>query len=677
MRSLFVGMSAAVCAAVAYAGSGSYTWPDDTRGGLRFEGGIYEVTQTSDAISNEGTMTITNATVDAWAEDADRVAFANGISGTVNIDAGGVLRVYSCMNDGVVNLNPGGTLVLEKFTKPSSGSGRINANGGRIVFRNVSKPSTYCWFENYADYPPGWCINVLDGGLVISNVVGNADGHMPPIKSGTASDGGVTYEGVGTISLHDNNHTFKGGVHVRKSGVFRPYGDNCFGDIPENARENIFWYGSASMLGVIDIDRNRSISIAPNTAFVGGSTASLRILGTISGDKSTAVKASSSWAGSLVLSSGEGRTNRVGRLQADGRLVIESGMTVVNAEPPSGNVDSAKSVVGIAGNGSYSDVKGVFEVKGGEFRSEGTLYVPVRDYGQLIVSGGVCDFSVNSQEILNGYSTPGRTIVKDGGELRCHTFRLSQCNIGNNGGEIPTQLWLGTNGVVKCRAFTVASAVAGGSRACRVDFDGGIMKGLGASNVADFLGSGSASNEENWRCVPVYVHEGGAAFDSNGYNIGLHLPLQSVAANDGGLTKIGEGTLTVSKANAYNGPTRVLGGTIAFTDASGFPGGDIEVAADMLAARSASSACITVPSLSFNNGAKIRLLVPRGFDIKKYRRWKTVVTSAAAIGGTLPSAEVVDAETGEVLHYEVRLAVSENGRSLLAKPVMGLVITVF
>jgi autotransporter-associated beta strand protein len=143
------------------------------------------------------------------------------------------------------------------------------------------------------------------------------------------------------------------------------------------------------------------------------------------------------------------------------------------------------------------------------------------------------------------------------------------------------------------------------------------------------------------------------------------------------LTKIGEGTLTVSKANSYNGPTRVLGGTIAFTDASGFPGGDIEVAADMLAVRSASSACITVPGLSFNSGAKIRLLVPRGFDIKKYRRWKTVVTSAAAIGGALPSAEVVDAETGEVLHYEVRLSVSENGCSLLAKPVMGLVITVF
>jgi hypothetical protein len=84
-----------------------------------------------------------------------------------------------------------------------------------------------------------------------------------------------------------------------------------------------------------------------------------------------------------------------------------------------------------------------------------------------------------------------------------------------------------------------------------------------------------------------------------------------------------------------------------------------------------------VPRLSFNNGAKIRLLVPQGFDIKKYRRWKTVVTSATAISGTLPVAEVVDAETGEVLHYAVRLSVSENGRSLLAKPVMGLVITVF
>lgn len=659
MRSLIIGMSAAVVAATVNAVS--YTWPADTSGGLRFEGDTYAVSQTSGTISNVGTITITNATVDAWTANENRVAFANGTSGTVNIDAGGILRVYSCVNDGIINLNPGGTLVLEKFTKPSSGTGRINANGGRIVFNNVSKPATYFWFEDHSQYPSGWCINVLGGGLVISNVVGNADGHMPPIKSGTLSDGGVTYEGVGTISLYDNDHTFNGGVHICKSGVFRPFGDNCFGNVPEGAMDNIFWNGSGSMLGAIEIARNRSIAIASGATFVAGSTSSMRILGTIGGDESTCVSASGTWNGALVLSPGEGRTNRVGRLQTDGRLVLESGTTVVNAQPPSGNTDSAKSVVGIAGTGSsYSDLKGVFEVKGGELRSEGTGYVPITKYGQLIVSGGLCDFlTINPQSILNGYSTPGRTIVKDGGELRCYTFRLTQCAAGGDGGEIPTQLWLGTNGVVKCREFAVGNS----SHACRVDFDGGVMKGAGNGNVADFLGKSA----EEWPYVFVYVHEGGAAFDSNGYNIGCHLALRSAATADGGLTKKGDGTLTVSKANTYNGPTRVLGGTIVFSASGGFTGGDVEIDGEMLAVRSASSACITVPSLAFNSGSKIRILVPNGFDVSRLKAWHKIVGSSAVISGDLPSVEVVDAETRAPVTCSANIRLDDGGKSISIK----------
>ncbi len=656
MRSLIVGMSFAALAVAAHAVS--YTWPADTSDGLRFEGDTYAVSQTSGTISNGGTIVITNATVDAWMADANRVAFANGNSGTVNIDAGGMLRVYSCVNDGIINLNPGGTLVLEKFTKPSSGSGRINANGGRIVFRNVSKPTTYCWFEDYSQYPSGWCINVLGGGLVISNVVGNADGHMPPIKSGTLSDGGVTYEGVGTISVYDNNNTFNGGVHVRKSGVFRPFGDNCFGVVPENAVDNIFWNGSASMLGSIEIDRNRSISITPNSTFVGGSTSSLRILGTISGDASTAVKASSSWNGSLVLSPGEDRTNRVGRLQADGRLVLESGKTVVNVVPASGNTDPNSSTVGIQGNNTaYHDYRGVFEVKGGELRCEGSGYVPLKQYGQLIVSGGVCDFSINNQEILNGFGSPSRTIVKNGGELRCFTFRLSQNTVVVND-DIPTQLSVETGGVVRCVNFSIGNA---STSVCRIDFNGGTLKGT--RNWSDFLGKA----DTEWQYVNAYVHEGGAAFDSNGYNIGLHLPLQSAGTGDGGLTKKGEGTLTLSKANSYNGPTRVLGGTIVFSASGGFPGGDVEIDGEMLAVRSASSACITVPSLAFNSGSKIRILVPNGFDVSRLKAWHKIVGSSAVISGDLPSVEVVDAETRAPVTCSANVRLDDGGKSISIK----------
>ena len=186
------------------------------------------------------------------------------------------------------------------------------------------------------------------------------------------------------------------------------------------------------------------------------------------------------------------------------------------------------------------------------------------------------------------------------------------------------------------------------------------MKGDGNGNVGDFLGIST----EEWPYVPVYVHEGGAAFDSNGYNIGVHLPLQSADAIDGGLTKKGDGTLTMSKANTYNGPTRVLGGTVAFTNASGFPGGDIEIGGEMLAARSTSSACITVPSLSFNVGAKIRILVPSGFDVSLLKSWHKVVSSTAAISGILPAVEVVDASTGLPRNCFVAVRLDAGGSSI-------------
>lgn len=666
MHKFCLGMIAVAVAGVAF-GDIAYTWPEGgTTGTVEFKDTTYTVSQTSGSISNSGTITVTNATVNAWTADANDVEFVNESAGIVNLESNGVIRVRKFRDRGTLNLNRGATLELETFKYSNTSTGRINANGGRIVFRKISGST---WFDALDSYASGWTLNVLEGGLVVSNAVsGNVNGNMPPVKSGAVHDGGITYEGVGTINTGSGKwvggNTFNGGTRVKGGITLSVVSDAVFGAVPATPTDNVFWMANATLFGNaadFEINRNRNVVISSGVQMTGGSATSLRILGTVCGDDTTSIKASKSWNGSLVLSPGEGRTNRVGRLQADGRLVIESGVTVVNGTPPTGNTDPAKSVVGIEGdNSAYSDVKGgVFEVKRGEFRSEGRGYVPIRKYGQLIVSEGLCDFRVNAQEILNGFGTPGRTIVKDGGELRCYAFRLTQCDSGSGGGQIPTQLYLGTNGVVKCREFKIDNV----SYACRIDFDGGTMKGDGKDNVGDFLGKSS----EEWSHVPVYVHEGGAAFDSNGYNIGVHLPLQSAVASDGGLTKKGDGTLTVSKSNTYNGPTRVLGGTIAFTNASGFPGGDVEIDGEMLAERSTSSACITVPSLSFNTGAKIRILVPSGFDVSRLKAWHKIVSSTAVITGDVPSVEIVDVDTKAVVSSIAKSTLDAGGKSISVK----------
>lgn len=65
------------------------------------------------------------------------------------------------------------------------------------------------------------------------------------------------------------------------------------------------------------------------------------------------------------------------------------------------------------------------------------------------------------------------------------------------------------------------------------------------------------------------VQAGGAKIDSNGFNVTVAQPLvhdtTPGAAGDGGLTKLGTGTLTLSGTSTYAGPTSVNAGTLAVT----------------------------------------------------------------------------------------------------------------
>jgi autotransporter-associated beta strand protein len=60
----------------------------------------------------------------------------------------------------------------------------------------------------------------------------------------------------------------------------------------------------------------------------------------------------------------------------------------------------------------------------------------------------------------------------------------------------------------------------------------------------------------------AFVLAGGARIDDGGNTITISQNIQSGAALDGGLTKSGVGSLTLSGTNTYNGGTTVLEGTL-------------------------------------------------------------------------------------------------------------------
>lgn len=82
------------------------------------------------------------------------------------------------------------------------------------------------------------------------------------------------------------------------------------------------------------------------------------------------------------------------------------------------------------------------------------------------------------------------------------------------------------------------------------NFNGGTLR-PNASN-ASFLQGLTAAN----------VQLGGAKIDTSGFNIGIAQTLLSGVANDGGLTKSGNGTLTLTAANTYVGATTISAGAV-------------------------------------------------------------------------------------------------------------------
>ncbi|MDW7979188.1 MAG: autotransporter-associated beta strand repeat-containing protein, partial [Verrucomicrobiales bacterium] len=71
------------------------------------------------------------------------------------------------------------------------------------------------------------------------------------------------------------------------------------------------------------------------------------------------------------------------------------------------------------------------------------------------------------------------------------------------------------------------------------------------------------------------VQSGGARIDDAGFAITIAQPLihdpALGAALDGGLTKLGTGVLTLTGSNTYNGPTRIMAGSLALAGAGAIP----------------------------------------------------------------------------------------------------------
>ena len=141
------------------------------------------------------------------------------------------------------------------------------------------------------------------------------------------------------------------------------------------------------------------------------------------------------------------------------------------------------------------------------------------DWGRLVIAGG----TVTATNGVDGSVHTGATFQIDlnGGELRSPSLRVADREVGTN-----NDAWL--------------------------TFNGGRLTVIGADNANFVTLYGGNQN--------CYVGAGGAVINTNSFNIGILVNLK--AAGAGGLTKQGEGTLTLSGTNTYSGDTTVEAGSL-------------------------------------------------------------------------------------------------------------------
>lgn len=536
--------------------------------------------------------------------------------------AGGTLRLA------------GGFHVVTNFVREGSAEALFEADGG--ILQITGKDGLHGF--SAARVGPGG-LRFLRKGYATTT-------HWQKLETGVADgvDGGVHFYGSDLCYFYPSSASYTGGFHFENSKwgttPFVAIGqnkDNVFGAVPSEPADSIFFHATNGRLHFgysTDVHTNRDVLIDRDCTAgfsVQNADMTARICGRICGpegyDQTVRVFARTSywsdneanWKGTLALSPGEGRTNRIGRLTVDAPVRIESGVTLLTCtnNVPEGAMYKNVVPLDVESGAGYQEWKGVLTVAGGELRVDKSKYVVVRQHGQVRVTGGLF---TTPGEYLNGLGSPARTFIGGGGRMDANSLRLTQSASFGSDGAPACSVTVSTGGVLRLRKFyldEVQKKVFHG----QLSLDGGTL--MPKSNEANFVGTGGWM----WTNVLVRVCAGGAIFDTDGFSPTVRNPLLSGSAADGGLVKRGAGVLTLVNVNGYNGATRVEAGKVAFTHADGYPGGSLEFPAATLAAQPLGTPLVTAKSISFRDGCGVRIADADRLDLATFGKPRTLATS--------------------------------------------------
>jgi fibronectin-binding autotransporter adhesin len=243
--------------------------------------------------------------------------------------------------------------------------------------------------------------------------------------------------------------------------------------------------------------------------------------------------------GSQLIVSGSGNVTSAGAnyVDVDGSAASPATLTVAG-----GSIDLNGGIVGFGGTGIINQSDGA---------------VLSTSPAQPVILGGNAT-SIGTYNLSGGtFSTPNYLSVGLNG-----TGVVNQSGGSFSANELLLGYHIGSRGTYNFDGGTVTVSVIGASPGTStLNFNGGVLRA--AVDNTDFIPGVTAAN----------VRGGGAVIDTNGHAITIGQALVHSTQGgdpeiDGGLIKLGSGTLTLTGANTFTGDVTIRAGTVKAANAS-------------------------------------------------------------------------------------------------------------
>jgi fibronectin-binding autotransporter adhesin len=534
----------------------------------------------------------------ATSSGADEATFA-GTAGTVTIVPGGVTAAKVNFNTGgytvtggpltldgaAILRTPGGTTTLDA---PLAGSDPITVTGTTLVVTQPGTQSTSTRFNN-----TNTAASVDDafgtGGVILGNggnfflaslgairthtndfewrgnrfIVNNVDHGTGLGAFDLVMDGGLFLAGTAPSDFFlRRNLTVNGKVSGTGPAGRSLYFAGDANTMTLNHAANDFtgtlrWDNATTLAVVAD----GSLGDPANALSFNGGTGGVRLLAafdsarpiTVSGATAARIDTNgfdSEWSGgvtganavnSRLIKQGAGKLTLKGTNFLGGGTQVQGGTLELPADATLTHGNTWDNFHGVNENA-------IFRLNGGTMLVNGSFYAVGRGTGSgeglFQIDSGT--YTHNGGQVLVGFGGNGRFVMNGG------TAVINQLAYGDGTAT--------RTAVAELNGGTLTMDQAGrrgGDSVATIKFNGTTV--IAKTNKADFLPVGSAG------VTNFLVSAGGAKFDSAGVAINIASQLQhdpALAVADGGLTKLGAGTLSLSNSNSYTGPTTVAAGTL-------------------------------------------------------------------------------------------------------------------